>query len=101
MASAAALHSIEGFDDLTERQQDAVWKLAQTATTPDGLYDVQGAWETLHGAIDDGITKWGSKKPSGARVAGGQAATDVPPNEDASIAELTKWAKEQMQARSD
>lgn len=96
LASASALHSIDGFETLPQEAQDTIWDLAQRVLPPrqDGLYDVQAAWEKFH-ALNNALQQsWASSKPRGARVAGGQAATDVPPNEDASIAELTKWAQE-------
>ena len=96
IASASALHSIDGFETLPQEAQDTIWDLAQRVLPPrqDGLYDVQAAWEKFH-ALNNALQQsWASSKPRGARVAGGQAATDVPPNEDASIAELTKWAQE-------
>ena len=103
LASASALHSLDGFDSLPQEAQDTIWDLAARVLPPrqDGLYDVEGAWQQFD-ALNNALQQsWASSKPRGARVAGGQAATDVPPNEDASLAELTKWAKEQMQIRGE
>ena len=102
LASASALHSLDGFETLPQEAQDTIWDLAARVLPPrpDGLYDVQAAWDRFHGLNNALQQSWASSKPRGARVAGGQAATDVPPNEDASLAELTKWAQEQMQNRS-
>ena len=103
LASASALHSLDGFETLPQEAQDTIWDLAARVLPPrpDGLYDVQAAWDRFHGLNNALQQSWASSKPRGARVAGGQAATDVPPNEDASLAELTKWAQEQMQSRGD
>lgn len=103
LASASALHSLDGFETLPQEAQDTIWDLAARVLPPrpDGLYDVQAAWDRFHGLNNALQQSWASSKPRGARVAGGQAATDVPPNEDASLAELTKWAQEQMQNRGD
>lgn len=103
LASASALHALDGFDTLPQEAQDTIWNLASRVLPPrqDGLYDVEGAWQQFD-ALNNALQQsWASSKPRGARVAGGQAATDVPPNEDASLAELTKWAQEQMQNRGD
>ena len=102
IASASALHSIDGFETLPQEAQDTIWDLAARVLPPrqDGLYDVQAAWDRFHGLNNALQQSWAQSKPRGARVAGGQAATDVPPNEDASLAELTKWAQEQMRDRS-
>lgn len=98
LASAGALHSIDGFESLPQEAQDTIWDLAARVLPPrqDGQYDVQAAWDRFHGLNTALQQSWASTKPSGARVAGGQAATDVPPNEDASMADLTKWAQERM-----
>lgn len=103
LASASALHALDGFEQLPQEAQDTIWNLASRVLPPrqDGLYDVEGAWQQFD-ALNNALQRsWASSKPRGARVAGGQAATDVPPNEDASLAELTKWAKEQMQIRGE
>lgn len=102
IASASALHSIDGFETLPQEAQDTIWDLAARVLPPrqDGLYDVQAAWDRFHGLNNALQQSWAQSKPRGARVAGGQAATDVPPNEDASVAELTKWAQEQMRDRA-
>lgn len=103
LASASALHALDGFETLPQEAQDTIWNLASRVLPPrqDGLYDVEGAWQQFD-ALNNALQQsWASSKPRGARVAGGQAATDVPPNEDASIQELTKWAQEQMQNRGD
>ena len=102
IASASALHSIDGFETLPQEAQDTIWDLAARVLPPrqDGLYDVQAAWDRFHGLNNALQQSWAQSKPRGARVAGGQAATDVPPNEDASIADLTKWAQEQMRDRA-
>ena len=102
LASASALHSLDGFDTLPQEAQDTIWDLAARVLPPrqDGLYDVQAAWDRFHGLNNALQQSWAQSKPRGARVAGGQAATDVPPNEDASIADLTKWAQEQMRDRA-
>lgn len=98
IASASALHALDGFDTLPQEAQDTIWNLASRVLPPrqDGLYDVEGAWQQFD-ALNNALQQsWAQSKPRGARVAGGQAATDVPPNEDASIQELTKWAQERM-----
>ena len=98
LASASALHALDGFETLPQEAQDTIWNLAARVLPPrpDGLYDVEGAWQQFD-ALNNALQQsWAQSKPRGARVAGGQAATDVPPNEDASIQELTKWAKERM-----
>ena len=102
LASASALHSLDGFETLPQEAQDTIWDLAARVLPPrqDGLYDVQAAWDRFHGLNNALQQSWAQSKPRGARVAGGQAATDVPPNEDASVAELTKWAQEQMRDRA-
>ena len=98
LASAGSLHSMDGFYSLPQEAQDTIWDLAARVLPPrqDGQYDVQAAWDRFHGLNTALQQSWASTKPSGARVAGGQAATDVPPNEDASMADLTKWAQERM-----
>ena len=102
LASASALHALDGFEQLPQEAQDTIWDLAARVLPPrqDGLYDVQAAWDRFHGLNNALQQSWAQSKPRGARVAGGQAATDVPPNEDASIADLTKWAQEQMRDRA-
>lgn len=99
MQSAAALHAIDGFESLDDGTQDVIWTLAQALPrSSDGLYDVQSAYQQIAAAREHAVNQWSSTKPKGPAPGQGQAATDVPPNEDASPQELIKWAQERYRA---
>lgn len=95
MQSAAALHAIDGFEQMPEKAQDYVWRIAQTLPpTPDGLYDVNTAYQQFQELNSELQQSWASSKPKGPAPGSGPAATDVPPNLDASPQDLIKWAQE-------
>lgn len=102
LASAAALHAIDGFESVPETLQDMIWVYAQSLPqTENGLYDVEAAYDRFLSGRTADQKSWAQTKASApTSPPAGQAATDVPLTEDMSPAELAKWATEAYRDRS-